>query len=330
MPVKTLSLLVSTFVLFVSAATASDALPLHEASGASKTIETLDYVAIVNNKKIPMEEFQLNVDMVKNSYHEMGFRLEDQQLDELKKIILESLIEKELLLQESGTMGIEIDPAAIETEIDTIMDNFPDAAGFEQRITEMGYTLDFLRREIGSNMTIEALIDQELASKVNVSDEEVESFYDSKIESFRVPEQIKARHILIRHESGGKEKIEEIRQAINDGEDFEELASMHSDCPSGQNGGDLGYFSRGQMVEPFEKAAFALEIGEVSDIVETRFGFHIIKVEDHQAEEIKILEDVKDEIKDEIKRQEVASRLQPYIESLKQKYAVEIMLPEAQ
>lgn len=330
MPVKALSLLVSTLVLLVSAAAASDALPRHEAADASKSNEALDYVAIVNNKKIPMDEFQLNVDMVKNSYYEMGFRLEDQQLNELKKIILESLIEKELLLQESRTMGIEIDPATIETEIDTIRDNFPDAAGFEQRITEMGYTLDFLRHEIGSNMTIEALIEQELASKVNVSDEEVESYYDSRIESFRVPEQIKARHILIRHESGGREKIEEIMQAVNDGEDFEELASMHSDCPSGQNGGDLGYFSRGQMVEPFEKAAFALEIGEVSDIVETRFGFHIIKTEDQQAEEIKTLEDVKDDVIDEIRRQEVASRLQPYIESLKQKYDVEIMLPEAQ
>ena len=329
MPAKAFLLLVSALILFVSSA-AADGIPGHDSPGESKSPETLDYVAIVNDKKIPLEEFQLNVDMVKNSYYEMGFRLEDQQLDELKKIILESLIEKELLLQESITMGIEIDPAAIETEIDTIRDNFPDAAGFEQRITEMGYTLDFLRREIGSNMTIEALIEQELASKVNVSDDAVQSFYNDKIESFRVPEQVKARHILVRHESGGREKIEEILQAIKDGEDFEELANMHSDCPSGQNGGDLGYFSRGQMVEPFEKAAFSLEVGEVSDIVETRFGFHIIKVEDHQAEEIKTLEDVKDDVKDEIRRQEVASRLQPYIESLKQKYAVEIMLPEAQ
>lgn len=317
---RTFSLLVACIGVFIT--TASFAV--------SENTDALEYVAVVNNKKIPMEEFQLNVDMVKNSYDEMGFHLEEGQLEELKKIILDSLIEKELLLQESEAKGIEIDAAAVEEEIDTIRSGFPDAPAFEKRIQEMGYTLDFLKHEIRSNMTIEALIEQELASKVAVSDEQMKSFYDAGIENFRTPERIKARHILVTNESGGREKIEEIQKEIQEGGDFQKLAEEHSQCPSGQNGGDLGYFSRGQMVDAFENAAFALEIGEVSDIVETRFGYHIIKLEAHQKEETKPLEAVKDDIAKEIRRQEVASRLPPYIESLKQTYPVEIMMPGAE
>lgn len=314
------------FAIAFAFLTADFAAASQKANGNAEA-EGLEYVAVVNDKKIPMEEFEQNIDMVKSSYDEMGFRLEDHQLDELKKIILDSLIEKELLLQESEARGIQIDPAVVEAEIDKIKNDFPDAAGFEQRIEEMGYTLDFLRSEIRSNMTIEALIEQELASKVTVSEEDIKSFYDANTEKFRTPERIRARHILIGNASGERTKIEEIRNSIQNGADFQELAKEHSDCPSGQNGGDLGYFTRGQMVAPFEDAAFALEIGDVSDVVETRFGYHIIRLEDRQAEETKPLEDVRDTIAKEIRRQGVASRLQPYITSLKQKYTVEIMLP---
>lgn len=327
-PISTAVLAVLAFVIAVLFVT--DAIAASQEKEGNTGADAIDYVAVVNDKKISMEEFRRNIDMVKSSYDEMGFNLEDHQLDELKKIILDSLIEKELLLQESRAKGIQIDPAAIEAEIDDIKNDFQGAEGFEQRIEEMGYSLDFLRNEIRSNMTIEALIEQELASKVDVSDEEIQSFYDTKTEDFRIPERIRARHILIGKEPGDRKKIEDIRVSIIEGADFEKLAKEHSDCPSKQRGGDLGYFSRGQMVEAFEDAAFALEIGEVSDVVETRFGYHIIQLEDRQAEETKPIEAVRDTIEKEIRRQAVADRLQPYIESLKQKYTVEIMLPDAQ
>lgn len=317
------------FVIAFASTSADSTAASPETVGTAEA-EAIEYVAVVNDKKIPMEELEQNIDMVRSSYDEMGFRLEDHQLDELKKIILDSLIEKELLLQESVAKGIQIDPAAVEAEIDKIKKDFEDAEAFVQRIEEMGYTLDFLKNEIRSNMTIEALIEQELASKVTVSDEDIKSFYDANIENFQIPERIRARHILIGNTSGERTKIDEIRISIQNGADFQDLAKEHSVCPSAQNGGDLGYFSRGQMVAPFEEAAFALEIGEVSDVVETRFGYHIIRLEDRQAEETKSLEDVKDNIAKEIRRQDVASRVQPYIASLKQKYTVEILLPGLQ
>lgn len=296
---------------------------------ASSDATALEYVAMVNDEKISMDDFQMNIDMVKRSYDEMGFSLEDDQMAELKKIILDSLIEKELLLQESSAKGIEIDPASIEAEIDKIRNDYPDESGFEEKLLEMGYTLDILKREIQTNLIIEALIEQEVASEIDVSDEKIASFYDTQIETFKTPEQIRARHILVTQAAGGREKAEELRDKIQEGGDFQSLAKDHSECPSGQNGGDLGYFSRGQMVDAFEDAAFDLEVGAVSDVVETRFGYHIIKLEDHQTAKTQSLESVKDRIKQEIRRQEVANRLQPYVDSLKQKYSVEIH-PEMQ
>jgi peptidyl-prolyl cis-trans isomerase C len=298
--------------------------------GATGNPDELQYVAMVNGKKITMEEFQRNVDMVKSGYAEMGFFLEGPQLQEFKKKILNSLIEKELLLQESENKGIVIDPAVIEKEIDEIKSSFPDETGFEEKLREMGYTIDFVRNDIRIGMAIEKLVEQELAEKTEVSSTEIKSFYDSNIENFKTPEQVKARHILVNHESGAKKKIENIKAEIAEGSDFAMLAEKHSACPSGQNGGDLGYFSRGQMVEAFEEAAFGLQAGEVSDIVETRFGFHIIKVEDRRPEETKSFEEVKAGIEQKIRRQNAAAKMPQFIETLKEKYPVEIYQADLQ
>jgi parvulin-like peptidyl-prolyl isomerase len=321
---KTISLIVSLIIvsfLFVCPVSAS------EGKGAAKQAEkqdALEYIATVSDKVISKTEFQRNVDMIKNGYAEMGFHLEGPQLHEFKKKILNSLIEKELLLLESENKGIVIDPAAIENEIEEIKSSFPDEAGFEEKLNKMGYTLDFVRRDIRASMAIEQLVDSELAGKADVSDEDVKMFYESNMENFITPEQVKARHILVSNEAGGRKKIEKISQDILTGSDFEKLAQEHSACPSGQNGGDLGYFGRGQMVEPFENAAFGLDIGEVSEIVETSFGYHIIKVEDRRSEQTISFEEVKDSIEQKIRRQKAAGRMPEYLESLKKKYPVEI------
>jgi len=147
--------------------------------------------------------------------------------------------------------------------------------------------------------------------KTEVGDAEVESFYKLNLSRYTVPEKRKARHILIKTEEGDtpealskkRERAEKILKLAKSGEDFAELAKQYSEGPTGPKGGDLGTFSRGQMVKPFEDAAFSLKEGGISDIVKTQFGYHIIKMEKIEPARIKPLKEVRDEIVQELRKQ---------------------------
>ena len=142
--------------------------------------------------------------------------------------------------------------------------------------------------------------------KVTVTEKEIQSFYEYNTDEYVEPKQVKARHILFKAAQGVKkedeEKVrkraEEVLKKARDGEDFAELAKKYSEGPTKSKGGDLGYFKEGQMVPAFEKAAFNMKPGEISDLVRTRFGYHIIKVEDVKESITKSLEDVRDKIVD--------------------------------
>ena len=145
-----------------------------------------------------------------------------------------------------------------------------------------------------------------LGKEATVTDEEVRRFYDANEKGFLASEQARARHILIRVSSDAsgeekkkaREKIEGLGGRIKKGEDFGKLAAEFSeDTNSQMNGGDLGYFTKGQMVKPFEEAAFSLKPGQVSGVVETQFGYHLIKVEDHQEARMVTFDTVKEQIR---------------------------------
>jgi peptidyl-prolyl cis-trans isomerase D len=150
---------------------------------------------------------------------------------------------------------------------------------------------------------------KEFEKKADVSDKEIKEYYDLDKEQYFEPKKIKARHIILKvAENLPPEKEEEIKtkamnilQRLKNGEKFEELAKMFSeDNSTAKKGGELGYFKKGDMVKPFEEAAFSLKPGEISSIVKTQFGFHIIKVEDVKDERTKPLEEVKEDIKKDI------------------------------
>lgn len=160
---------------------------------------------------------------------------------------------------------------------------------------------------------------RELLNKVTVSEEEVVDYYNSNKEQFESPESARASHILV----DDKEKADEILKEIKEGLSFEEAANKYSKCPSKEKGGDLGFFTKGRMVPEFEKAAFEMEKGELSEPVETQFGQHIIKLVDKKEAGIKTL----DEVKDQINKQLVAIKQNKlYLEAtneFKGKYTVE-------
>jgi parvulin-like peptidyl-prolyl isomerase len=175
---------------------------------------------------------------------------------------------------------------------------------------------DFLSKE---------LLSREVVDKIKVSEEDMKQYYKANREQFKKPEEVKARHILIKvskdaspdEKKTARKKADEILAKIKKGEDFASLAEKYSDDPgSAKKGGDLGYFPRGRMVKPFEDAAFSLNPGEVSDIVETKFGYHIIKLEEKRPAGYQPFEAVKNTIRKELIKKVQNEKLKEYVNRL--------------
>ena len=198
----------------------------------------------------------------------------------------------------------------------------------------MNLTEAEVRTQIQRGLAIRGLIDKEVAAKVVVTEEETKAYYTGNPQLFKQPEQVKASHILIKVEpnaddaakEAARNKISEVRQKLSAGGDFAELAKEYSEGPSGPRGGDLGYFRRGQMVKPFEDAAFSMQVDQVSELVETRFGYHLIKVYEKTPEKTLTYDEVKEKISERLKREKIQKGAQEYVENLKKDAKIEKLL----
>ena len=293
-------------------------------------------IAMVNGSVITRADLDREVSRVRQRLVSMGKSLSDSQLREVEKKILESLINRDLLYQESKAKGIQVEGAALNKQLKRLKENFPSEEEFKNALIVMNLSEAGIKSQIERDLTVQKFIDIQFNEKITVSGKESKAYYDSNKDSFRQPEQVHARHILIKvdfqddnsQKAVARKKIEEIQKKVRKGEDFASLAKAFSQCPSSTKGGDLGYFSRGQMVEPFGEAAFVLKPGEVSSIIETRFGYHLIKAIDKKPETIMSYEEIKDKIQQYKKQQKVQEQLNQYIEELKGKAKVERFLTE--
>lgn len=175
--------------------------------------------------------------------------------------------------------------------------------------------LEIAKKEILTQTAIAKAMDE-----VDVTDKEVKDYYEVNKNMYREPEMIKAKHILV----DGLEKAKEVSKLISEGMDFGKAAAEYSSCPSKSKGGDLGKFSKGQTVPEFEEAAFNLDIGVISEPVKTKFGYHIIKVEEKIESRIKAFDEVKDDIKRGLLQERQAYRYSKLNSELRNKYEVVI------
>jgi peptidyl-prolyl cis-trans isomerase C len=198
-------------------------------------------------------------------------------------------------------------------------------------LTQMNLSEAEVRAQIERGLAIRELINQQITNKITVSEAQTKAYYDSNPQMFKQPEQVKASHILIKVDAGAveaqkkeaRQKIENVQQKVKNGDDFAQLAKEYSEGPSKTRGGDLGYFQRGQMVKPFDDAAFSMKKDEVSGIVETRFGYHIIKVYDKKPAQTLAYADVKERLSERIKQEEVEKQATEYISQLKKDAKIE-------
>ena len=293
-----------------------------------------DKVAVVNGSVITRAEFDREMRLTQRRSSSMGKTVPDSQLSALKEETLERLIDRELLYQESQNKGIKVDKAALDEKFKK---QFPDEAKLKSILSGMNLTEDAIKSQWIQGMAIRKFIDKEFVPKVAVSEKEIKDYYDSHPDYFKQPEEVRASHILIKVDSKADESqkaevrktLEEIEQRIKKGEDFSALAKESSQCSSNSKGGDLGFFRRGQMVKPFEEAAFSLKPGQVSDIVETRFGYHLIKVVEKKPEGTIPYKDAKDRIQERLKKEKVQKEVSSYLAKVKETAKVERFLMEA-
>lgn len=241
------------------------------------------------------EEVVAKVDDVKISREEFYDRLTEISGNE----VLETLIAETLVDLEVEKLEIEITQEEIDEEIAALEEQYNGEEGLNSALANSGTTMEELEEQIVMNLKIQQLV----APYIEVTDEQVESYYEENIDLLGQPEQVRARHILVETQ----EEADEIHERLMDGEDFEELAKEHSTDGSAEEGGDLGLFGRGQMVEEFEEAAFSMEVDEISEPVESQHGFHIIKVEEKVEAVEANLEDVEDDIRDTLFDQQITA-----------------------
>jgi peptidyl-prolyl cis-trans isomerase C len=301
---------------------------------ADKAVSSDKKAATVNGKPIFKSQYERELSMFQKRAAQKGRPLSDEDLITVKKQILENLIETEMLYQQSQKEGIKVGGQAINDQIETIKKRFPDEAAYVKALDGMGISEKEIRSQIQRGLAIEQLLDTNVRRKITVTEEESNKFYSNNPTLFKQPEQVKASHILIKVAPNAEEpvkiqarkKIKIIQKKIRQGEDFGSLAKANSEGPTAQRSGDLGYFGRGQMVKPFEDAAFELNVGEVSDIVETQFGYHLIKVTDKKPARTIPYKEVKPMLEQHLKNEKEKTEIKSYIENLKKSTTIKVFI----
>jgi peptidyl-prolyl cis-trans isomerase C len=295
-----------------------------------KAISSGDEIAAsVNGKMITRTELEREILNLSNRY---SIQTQDSAIpDDIESKALDNLITRQLLYEASQKAQIKVDDSEVNENLQQAISRFPNKEAFDSVLKRENITENDLKSEIRYGLAIQTYVEDNYVSKTSVSEEELTTYYNSNPALFKHPEMVKASHILIRVDSQAEEtqkiearkKIEDIAKRLKAGEDFAELAKTYSECPSSSNGGDLGSFRRGQMVQAFEDAAFSLNPGEISPVVETNFGFHIIKVSEKQPEGSFPLDQVKPQIQQVLTREKVQKLLDKDIENLKSKADIE-------
>ncbi len=257
-------------------------------------------VAVVGDEIILLSELEARLQLASM---QLNIDPQDEKaMDELRAPLLQDLVNEKLILVQARRDTIQVAPeevdAALEAQIQRIKQQIGSEEAFQEELAKEGLTLQLLKKryrsQIKNQLLREKLIRQKLAD-VTVSSKEVMGFYSTYRDSLPVQgESVRLSHLMMTITPKEEEKraafqrAKEVLSKARAGESFANLAKSYSDCPSSQQGGDLGYFSRGEMVPEFEQAAFALQPGEISDVVETMYGYHIINCEDRRGDQIRV------------------------------------------
>jgi peptidyl-prolyl cis-trans isomerase C len=291
-----------------------------------------DVLARVNGEAVTKSDFDRAVQALEAR---AGGPIPPEQRDQVLRGVLDQLIGYKVLAQETRARNVAIPDAEVDARIGQIRGQFPSEADFTQMLAQRKLTLEQVESDARQDMAISKLIEGEIASKVAVKPEQVTDFYTKNPDQFKQGESVRASHILISvpkdadaaTKAQARAKAEQVLKDVKAGGDFAALAKQHSADPgSAANGGDLGFFQQGQMVGPFNDVAFGLAPGAISDLVETDFGFHIIKVAEKKAGRTIPLEEVRPQVEQYLEQRNRQEQTEVFVNGLKMKGKIEVLI----
>jgi peptidyl-prolyl cis-trans isomerase C len=291
-----------------------------------------DIVARVNGDPVSKMEFE---NAIRSLEAQAGQGVPYDKRNEVYRQVLDQLVGYKLLIQESKARKLVVADAEIDSQIAQMRKQFPDEDAFTKALAEQQLDVNKLRENVRSQMLVSRFMEMEIGPSIQVTDADIQAFYDQNKAQFNQPETMRASHILIRFpenadeaaKSQARTRADAVLTKLKAGGNFAALAKEFSqDAASAANGGDLGFFAKAQMPPAFGDVAFTLKPGQMSGLVESQVGYHIIKAAEHRAARVVPLTEASAEIRQFLTQQQQQEKAEAYVNTLKAKAKIEILI----
>ena len=300
----------------------------------AKIIEKI--VAIVNGDIITLSELrEISVPYLEKMKLKFSLENDEEQIKEIEKRILDQLIDEKLVKQEADRLEIVVDDKEVDIAVRDVMSkNNIAKEQFEQVLLEEGLTFEDYRKQLKDQMQKMRLLDQEIKSKIQITEKEVEKYYKENMDDYNTPLEVSIQQILLIIPSEAseqeinqiREKANSILQKIKEGEDFTSMVKLYSQDATAATGGVMGAFRQGELLPGLNKVAFSLEVGEVSSVIQTPRGFHIIRVLDKRERQKMTKEEKWNEIENFLYNQKFEDEFKQWVKKIRKRSFVKVSL----
>ena len=269
----------------------------------------------INDESVTLQQFQHEF----RRTFPVWEKLPAEERTAMERALIAELIDRQLALAEGNRLGISISEDMLEKSFQTFWNEYP----LEKRkalLEEQGITVEQWKEEERLRLLLKEVASRAVYDRLEITQQEVEAYYHDNFADFKEAEEVRARQILLASE----EKARQVLALLRQGESFAEMARLHSLSPDAAQGGDLGFFPRGQMPEEFDSVVFKLTPGRISDIVQTPYGFHLFLVEEHRKPAQPTLEEIRPRIESILLERKKESAYNDWLIRLRSKAFIKI------
>ncbi len=248
------------------------------------------------------------------------------QLPALKARAVEQAIGAKLLIDEAARLDIQVPDDDVDQRLEEMVKRVGGREKFDALLKKQHLNEAGLRDQIRRGRRVDQLVERVVSDSPDPTAAEIRAHFDAHLDEYTRPERVLAQHILIKPadatdaaRKAARGKLDAIRTRVQAGANFSDEAAEHSECPSGKEGGSLGWFARGMMVQAFDHAAFAMAKGELSDVIETQFGYHVIYKTDHEDAKPGDFDEAHENVRDFLRHARRGEALSTYVDELRSK-----------